>query len=71
MVIMMDAARRRLENFHNELAWHAWNSEALHRQKRLQPMKSLMVKHRSSRPQSWQEQMKICEQIAVAHGGRA
>jgi hypothetical protein len=68
---MMDAARRRLENQHNEYVWLAWNTAALHGQKRLPPMKSLMIKHRPKRAQTWKDQMRVCEQIATAFGGKA
>jgi hypothetical protein len=71
MRCIADAARRRLENQHNEYVWLAWNTAALSRsrEKRLPSMSSLMIKQRGRRTQSWEEQMRICEQIAVIHGG--
>jgi hypothetical protein len=61
-------ARRRLENEHNGRAWLAHTIEALHRQKRLQRLDTLMVKRRA-RAQTWQEQMTVCRMIAAYYGG--
>lgn len=63
------AARRRLENEHNGRAWLAHTIEALHRQKRLQRLETLMIKRRSNRKQTWKEQMNICRMITAAYGG--
>jgi hypothetical protein len=60
----------RLANEHNRFAWHAWNSVALARTKRLPRITTLFVKpRRRHRPQTWQEQRDIARMITAAYGG--
>jgi hypothetical protein len=68
MIRIATAARRRLENEHNARAWHAWHVAALQRQKRLPRLDTLMIRRRSERAQTWQEQMQVCRMIASAYG---
>jgi hypothetical protein len=63
MRTIADAANRRLENEHNGRVWHAWNSVALSRAKRLPRMQPLMIKRKSNKRQTWQEQMAICRRM--------
>lgn len=65
----MEAAHVRHVHEHNELMRHAWTIAALSRQRRLQDMRSLMIRPRSTRRQTWQEQMAVCRGIAAAYGG--
>ena len=67
--VIADGAVARLEAEHNRFAWHAWNSAALARQRRLPPMRSLMIRRRKRR-QTWQEQRDIARMITMQAGGR-
>ena len=65
----MEAAQRRRIYEHNERVWLAWHIAALPRQRRLQDMRSLMIRPRRLGRQTWQEQMAVCRGIAAAYGG--
>jgi hypothetical protein len=70
--VICEAAARRLEAQHNELVWHAYNSAAFQRHRRLTPdmMRPLLIKRRDRRPQTWEEQREIARMITLAHGGK-
>lgn len=56
---------------HNRMAWLAWHIAALSRAKNLPQLSRLMVsKQQPARRQTWQEQMAIMGQWAVAMKNR-
>lgn len=69
MFAIAEGARTRLEREHNDRAWLAWNTAALHRVKKMPKLQSLQIKRRSRRPQTWQEQKQVLKLITAAYGG--
>jgi len=69
MCLMFDAVRERREREHNERAWLAWHIAALQRQKKLKPLKDLLIKPRSRKRQTPAEQKAILRAIAATFGG--
>lgn len=65
---ILDAAVRRRIQHLNDWATQTYNGAALARQRRLPPVQKMLLKPRSKRPQTWQEQMKICRAMAAAFG---
>ena len=61
---------RRLDGEHNGRVWHAWNSVALSRAKRLPPMRSLLAPRRAGKRQTTQDMMALCQAIARGYGGK-
>jgi hypothetical protein len=64
------ATGRRLAREHNERAWIAWNIAALQRCKRLPPLKSLTIRTKQPRRQTWQEQLHVARMITAAFSGK-
>jgi hypothetical protein len=69
MRCILDAAGRRRVQHLNDLSTQTWNSAALPRQKRLPPLKSMLISPRARRAQPWREQMTIFRGIAASYGG--
>lgn len=54
---------------HDERAWLAWHISALPRSKRLPPLKKLLSKRRSKKPQSAEHMLLIAKQWTLLLGG--
>ena len=66
----MQAFEWRQEQFHNQMAWTAWHTAALMRQKKLPQLQKLMhSSKRRSRVQTVDEQIAMARMITAAFGG--
>jgi hypothetical protein len=66
--VILDGVAQRLKREHNDRAWAAWHTAALHRQKKMPPLNTLThaASPRRRRRQSWQEQLAMAEAWTAA-----
>ena len=66
-----DAKEIQFRREHNERAWIAWHTAALAKTgKRMPKLEKLLLREKSNKPQTWQEQRKIVRMINAMLGGK-